>query len=55
MKVTANLRIDTDAQAAAFGRCLGAGHARRYAALDASPPSSNLRPIECFLHNLESE
>jgi hypothetical protein len=25
-----NLRIDTDAQTAAFGRCLDAGHARRY-------------------------
>ena len=31
----ANPRIDTDAQTAAFVRCLGAGHAQRYAALDA--------------------
>jgi hypothetical protein len=30
-----NLRIDTDAQTAAFVRCLGAGHARRWAAEEA--------------------
>jgi hypothetical protein len=32
MNMTPNKRIDTDAQTAAFVRCLGAGHARRWAA-----------------------
>jgi len=29
MNMTPNKRIDTDAQTAAFVRCLGAGHAQR--------------------------